>query len=42
MKKFFVCLLAGAVMTCLLSSCAATKRDCNGVKHVKQKGGFYL
>lgn len=25
-----------------LSSCATTKRDCQGVKHTKQKGGFYL
>src|SRR5688572_25430549 len=24
------------------SSCAATKRDCRGVKHYKQSGGFYL
>lgn len=42
MKKFFVCLLAAAVLLFSFSSCAATKRDCNGVKHVKQKGGFYL
>lgn len=24
------------------TSCAATKRDCRGVKHYKQKGGFYM
>lgn len=31
-----------AVVTALVSSCAASKRDCQGVKHYKQKGGFYM
>jgi hypothetical protein len=26
----------------LFTSCAATKRDCQGTKHYKQKGGFYM
>ena len=42
MKKFILCLAGAAVVLMMLSSCAATKRDCTGVKHYKQKGGFYL
>ena len=42
MKKFFLCLVLAATVMFILNSCAATKRDCNGVRHVKQKGGFYL
>jgi len=42
MKKLFLCFLVGAVVMFMLSSCAATKRDCQGNKHYKQKGGFYL
>ncbi len=42
MKRIFVLVTTVAVVVCLLSSCAATKKDCNGVKHYKQKGGFYL
>jgi hypothetical protein len=42
MKKFFLFLSAAAVVVMLLASCAATKRDCQGVKHHKQKGGFYM
>lgn len=41
MKKFLLCLSAIAVVMMLLTSCAA-KRDCQGVKHYKQKGGFYM
>lgn len=37
-----MCLLAGAVIMFMVSSCTATKRDCQGNKHYKQKGGFYL
>ena len=37
-----LCLMAGAVLTLMLSSCAATKRDCNGVKHYKLKNGIYI
>jgi len=29
-------------VTFVLSSCAATKRDCQGVKHVRLKNGIYL
>ncbi len=42
MKKLLLSLALIATMLFVLSSCAATKRDCNGVKHTKQKGGFYL
>jgi hypothetical protein len=42
MRKLLLCLAAGALVTCMMSSCAATKRDCQGVKHYKQKGGFYM
>jgi hypothetical protein len=42
MKKMIFFLVTGIVMLSMLSSCAATKRDCQGVKHYKQKGGFYM
>ena len=37
-----MCLIASAVVIFMLSSCSATKKDCMGVKHYKQKGGFYM
>ncbi len=42
MKRTWLFLMAIVVVVFTLSSCAATKRDCQGVKHYKQKGGFYL
>lgn len=42
MKKFLFVLAVIAVVAVSFSSCAATKRDCRGVKHTKQPGGFYL
>ncbi|HEU5168036.1 MAG TPA: hypothetical protein VFU29_20975 [Chitinophagaceae bacterium] len=42
MKKLLFLLLAGSVMAMTLSSCAATKRDCNGVRHTKLKNGIYI
>lgn len=35
-------ILLFALIACLFASCAATKRDCRGVKHYRQSGGFYL
>ncbi|MET0461828.1 MAG: hypothetical protein ABW007_01685 [Chitinophagaceae bacterium] len=42
MKKIVLFLVTGIITMSLLSSCAATKRDCQGTKHYKQKGGFYM
>jgi hypothetical protein len=42
MKKFLLCLATVAVLTFVFSSCAAGKKDCRGVKHYKQAGGFYM
>lgn len=42
MKKFLLCLSILAVVAFAFSSCAATKKDCKGVKHYKQPGGFYM
>jgi hypothetical protein len=42
MKKLMLYLLAGSVAIFILSSCASVKRDCQGVKHYKTKGGFYM
>jgi hypothetical protein len=42
MKKLLFGLALAATVMFIFSSCAATKRDCQGVKHYKQKGGFYL
>jgi len=42
MKKLLFLLLAGSVMAMAFSSCAAAKRDCNGIRHAKLKNGIYL
>lgn len=42
MKKFLLCLATFAAVTFVFSSCAATKRDCQGVKHYRLKNGIYL
>ena len=42
MKKFLLCLTVLALTAALLSSCAATKRDCQGNKHYRLKNGIYL
>lgn len=42
MKRLLLCLAIIATMLFVFSSCAATKRDCQGTKHYKQKGGFYM
>ena len=42
MKKLFLSLALAATVLFMFGSCAATKRDCQGVKHYKQKGGFYM
>ena len=42
MKKLMLVLVSGALMALMLSSCAATKRDCHGVRHTKLKNGIYL
>lgn len=42
MRKVFLFISLGAIMVSVFSSCAASKRDCQGVRHYKQKGGFYL
>jgi hypothetical protein len=42
MKKLFLCFMAGAVTIFMMASCAATKRDCQGVKHHRLKNGIYL
>lgn len=42
MKKLMLCLAVMAVTMFVLTSCAATKRDCQGNKHVRLKNGIYL
>ncbi|HEU4575091.1 MAG TPA: hypothetical protein VFS36_08805 [Chitinophagaceae bacterium] len=42
MKRAFLLLLTGAVVVFALSSCAASKRDCQGVRHYKLKNGIYI
>jgi hypothetical protein len=42
MKKLLLCLATVAVVTFVFSSCAATKRDCQGVKHYRLKNGIYI
>jgi hypothetical protein len=42
MKKLFLCIGIIAFLATTFTSCAASKRDCQGRKHYKQKGGFYM
>lgn len=42
MKKLMLFVIAGSVAIAMLSSCAASKRDCQGVRHTKLKNGIYL
>lgn len=42
MKKFLLCLTVVALVAFVFSSCAATKRDCQGNKHYRLKNGIYL
>mgnify|MGYP007126782988 CR=1 FL=1 len=42
MKKLMLCLATAAVVMFIFSSCAATKRDCQGNKHYRLKNGIYL
>lgn len=37
---FIFILLISFLVAC--TSCATYKKDCRGVRHEKQKGGFYL
>ncbi len=42
MKKLLLSLATVAVLTFVLSSCAATKRDCQGNKKVRLKNGIWM
>lgn len=42
MKRIILSVLTVVFAAFLLSSCAATKRDCQGNKHYKLKNGIYL
>jgi hypothetical protein len=42
MKKFLFTLGIMAVLTFVFSSCAATKRDCQGNKKVRLKNGIWM
>jgi len=42
MKKCMLCIIAGLVLIFTITSCTATKRDCQGVKHYRLKNGIYL
>jgi len=42
MKKLMLLIIAGSVAVSMLSSCAASKRDCQGVRHYKMKNGIYI
>lgn len=42
MKKLLLSLATVAVVMFVLSSCTATKRDCQGNKHYRLKNGIYL
>jgi hypothetical protein len=42
MKRVFLFIAVVVLSIFLLSSCAAAKKDCHGVKHYKHKGGFYI
>ena len=42
MKKFFILLGLGAILTVSILSCTTMKKDCQGNRHVRLKNGLYL
>ena len=42
MKRAFLLLGTLMILMMAISSCAATKRDCQGNKHTRLKNGIYL
>lgn len=42
MKKIFLIVGLGALLTTTFSSCLTMKRDCQGVKHTRLKNGIYI
>ncbi|HMR93466.1 MAG TPA: hypothetical protein PKC69_14180 [Chitinophagaceae bacterium] len=42
MKRVVFYLLVAGAVAFTVSSCAATKKDCQGVKHYRLKNGVYL
>ncbi|HEU0110759.1 MAG TPA: hypothetical protein VFQ73_07770 [Flavisolibacter sp.] len=42
MKRILILFSATAILMVSVSSCAAIKKDCNGVKHTRLKNGIYL
>jgi hypothetical protein len=42
MKKYFTLLTLLALITGSFTSCVATKKDCQGVKHTRLKNGIYI
>ena len=42
MKKFFILLGLGAILTVSISSCTTMKKDCQGNRHVRLKNGIYI
>ncbi len=42
MKKVLLLLSTTAILVIGFSSCAATKRDCMGAKHIRLSNGIYL
>ena len=42
MKKFFLLLGLGAILSTTISSCMTMKRDCQGNRHTRLKNGIYI
>lgn len=42
MKKLLIGMAFLAIVGFVFSSCAATKRDCQGNKHYRLKNGIYI
>lgn len=42
MKRILFAVAIMAIVTFVFSSCAATKKDCQGNKHYRLKNGIYL
>ncbi len=42
MKRILFIIVVMATVAFVFSSCAATKRDCQGNKHYRLKNGIYL
>jgi hypothetical protein len=42
MKKIFILIGLGAILSFSITSCSTMKKDCQGNRHVRLKNGIYI